>query len=194
MCKQFYNSLRPDLVGVIRAKIINSYNVLFYSLVVFNVVYYVEILADLLGHLECSVQWVAYCHHSKVCHMHYLESHLRSGCHNCVGAVRAVADDDVLAACLLEVEVVLNLTWAVARAFTLACAVWHFHCLLAVAYALFSTVVLLYEVLHSFEVSSASAYEDTYLGSVQIPELTCNEDSSRALCNRVTELAGFSGE
>lgn len=54
--------------------------------------------------------------HHMVCLVEYLQAHLRRGCHNCVGAVRAVADDDVLAAVLLELQVVLNLSGTVARA------------------------------------------------------------------------------
>ncbi len=88
---------------------------LFDSLVVLYVVDYVEILIYLLGHLECSVERMSDSHHSEVCHVHYLESHLRAGSHDRVGAVRAVADDDVLAAGLLELEVVLDLSRAVAR-------------------------------------------------------------------------------
>lgn len=49
-----------------------------------------------------------------VCLMEDLQPHLRRGSHNCVGAVRAVADDDVLAAVLLELQVVLNLSGTVA--------------------------------------------------------------------------------
>ena len=47
--------------------------------------------------------------------MEDFQSHLRAGSHNCVGAVRAVTDDDVLAAVLLELQVVLNLSGTVTR-------------------------------------------------------------------------------
>ena len=116
--------------------------------------------------------------------MHYLESHLRAGSHDCVGAVRAVADDDVLAARLLELEVVLYLARAVARTLALARSVRHLSSLLAVADGSLCTVVLLYEILHSLEVSAACAYEDTHLSSVEVSERTCYQERSRALCDR----------
>ena len=58
----------------------------------------------------------------------------------------------------------------------------------------YSTVVLLYEVFHSLEVSAACAHEDTYLGALQIPERTCHEDGACSLGDRIAELAGLACE
>ena len=76
----------------------------------------IDVLAYFLGDLQRSVKRMSDGPHHMVCLMEDFQSHLRAGCHNCVGAVRAVADDDVLAAVLLELQVVLNLSRTVARA------------------------------------------------------------------------------
>ena len=50
-----------------------------------------------------------------VCLVEHLKTHLRTGCHNSIGTVRAVADDDVLTLILLELHIVLNLSRTIAR-------------------------------------------------------------------------------
>ena len=45
-----------------------------------------------------------------VCLMEDFKSHLRTGCHNRIGAVGTVADNNILALVLLKLHVVLNLS------------------------------------------------------------------------------------
>lgn len=93
------------------------------ELVVLNVVLYVQILVYFLGNSQCSVQRVSNSSHQVVCHVQNLQAHLRTGSHNCVGAVGAVSDKDILTSGLLEVQVVLYLSRADTRTLALSGAV-----------------------------------------------------------------------
>ena len=70
----------------------------------------INVLAHLFGNLQASIQGMSNTPHRMVCLMEDFKSHLRTGCHNRIGAVGTVADNNILALVLLKLHVVLNLS------------------------------------------------------------------------------------
>ena len=110
--------------------------------------------------------------HRVVCLVEYLKPHLRTGRHNGIGTVRAVANNDVLALIFLELHVVLNLSRAVARPQALQRrARLILNRLLALAYRHNLTVHLFRDITHTLFVAAAGTDKNTCVRAMQIREL-----------------------
>ena len=123
--------------------------------------------------------------HHMVCLMEDLQSHLRAGCHNRIGTVGAVADDNIFTLILLKLHIVLNLSRTIPWPQTLErCARLILDCLLTSAYGYYFAVHLIRNLTHTFFTSTARTDKKPYVRSVKIRELNRNKNAACRLRNR----------
>ena len=82
---------------------------------IYKILFSIRKLVYLFRYSQCPVERMPYRSHDMVCLMEYLQTHLRSGCHNRVRTVGTVTDNDVFTLILLELHIVLYLSRTVTR-------------------------------------------------------------------------------
>ena len=142
-------------------------------------------LIYLLGNSQSSVQRMSDRPHHMVCLMERLKLHLRSGSHNRIRTVRAVADYDIFCAVLLKLQTLLRLSRTVARILALQRrARLRLNSLLASCNRTDLAVHLLTDLTHTVFASAARADKKPNRSSVQIREFDRYDDTACRLRNR----------
>ena len=142
-----------------------------------------QILIHSLADGQVPVQRVMYGAHHMVGLVYYLQAHLQGAAGNYgIGAIGAVADDEVLRACAFHLQHLCDLAGAVAGVLALAGrAGLYFDGLLAEGHRYDLGVVLLGYIPHAGFAAAAGTYQKAYLCAMEIEEGYGDYDSAGGL-------------